>query len=235
MLLAALSPLLWVLPKCFDILSICALCWPAPPSFFGFRCPHARGVKFPRLSRPERSRTSASTVLGDRFSPLGGPAPPPWSPVPAPASRLTGRPLSPARRCLTPQPTSPSSRPQRETRRLGLPPPYTYMPGPDLMPFFRHIPYFVLREDPGGSPPGDGTQGRKNFKPIFGRGKPEGAGPHNGRKKALYASGGTISLWPDISRGGGVYFGGGPGPGTFLLQIAPGGENEGEMTGSNLP
>jgi hypothetical protein len=47
---AALYQHLWVLPKCFDILSIYALCWPAPPSLFGSRCPHGCG------GEPEGSR-----------------------------------------------------------------------------------------------------------------------------------------------------------------------------------
>ena len=51
-LLSALYALLWVLPKCFDILSIYALCWPTPPLFFGFRCPHARGVKVSTVIAP---------------------------------------------------------------------------------------------------------------------------------------------------------------------------------------
>ncbi len=62
-MITAISALLWVLPKCFDTLSIYALCWPAPPFFFGSRCPHARGVKVPTViapraqSYPERQRS----------------------------------------------------------------------------------------------------------------------------------------------------------------------------------
>ena len=53
--ITAIHPLLWVLPKCFDTLSICGFCRPAPaPSlaFFGSRCPHARGGEVSTVIAP---------------------------------------------------------------------------------------------------------------------------------------------------------------------------------------
>ena len=98
------------------------------------------------------------------------------------------------------------------------------MPGPDIMPFFgvcRFCPPGVLREDPGGSTPVMGP-GPKISNRFLARGKLGGAGPHNGRRKALNASGETISLWPDNWSGAaGVYFGGGPGPGAVPFTNCP--------------
>lgn len=74
-MIATISALLWALPKCFDILSIPALCRPAPQLAFGFICTCARGVKVPWLSCPERRGNGASTGLAEGFSLLGGPAP----------------------------------------------------------------------------------------------------------------------------------------------------------------
>jgi hypothetical protein len=48
-------------------------------------------------------------------------------------------------------------------------PPRSYMIGPDLMPFFRRIPFLSSRGDPGGSPPVMGPVA-KNFKKISTRG-----------------------------------------------------------------
>jgi hypothetical protein len=77
--LSVLYPHLWVLPKCFDTLSICALGWLAPPlslSWFGFRFPHALRGEVPRLSPPEHRRNISVTCPGEgRFVFLGPPQP----------------------------------------------------------------------------------------------------------------------------------------------------------------
>jgi hypothetical protein len=50
--ITAIYPHLWVLPKCFDNLSICALCRPAPPLSFDFRFPHACGGEVSTVIAP---------------------------------------------------------------------------------------------------------------------------------------------------------------------------------------
>lgn len=92
----------------------------------------------------------------------------PWPPCPAPQPQHTvlcgRRRRSPAlcRPCA-----SCFSRPQRETRRLGLPPPYTYMPAPDLMPFFRRIPFLSLRKITTEDTPPASTLPKNFYKQIW--------------------------------------------------------------------
>jgi hypothetical protein len=65
--IAAICPVLWVLAKSFDILSICALWRLTPPSFFWLSLFHASGVnRWPHVGKkecrvsPERSSWAIS-------------------------------------------------------------------------------------------------------------------------------------------------------------------------------
>ena len=74
---------------------------------------------------------------------------------------------------------------QKGNPETGLLPPLSYMLGPDLMPFFRRIPFLFPGEIPAeDTPPGDGTQAKKFQTDFLSGEKTERANPHNGRKKA---------------------------------------------------
>ena len=98
--------------------------------------PHHRA---PVASRPPPSPAPLWTACPRCPATAPAPAPPP------PPSRSEGPPpLAPGPAVRAPEPTSPSSRPHIQTRRLGLLPPLAYMHGPDNIEFFKRCSSSVM-------------------------------------------------------------------------------------------